>query len=108
MTLKIYTKNNRISTDKDELDKPVDVCAFTVKSTPEDATIKINGIETKTKVVEYGSVVSYEVSKDLYVTEKGNLKVCKDIELNVEMVRVNYDLTINAMPNVSTILIDGE
>lgn len=107
MTLKIYTKNNRISTDKDELDKPVDVCAFTVKSTPEDATIKINGVETKTKVVEYGSVVSYEASKDLYVTEKGNLKVCKDIELNVEMVRVNYDFEFTT-PGTYTMQIDRD
>lgn len=92
-TVKLYAKNNRISYVKEDLDNITDTCTFTVKSEPsEGATIRIDGTETDVKIVDYGTTVNYEVSKNGFNTETGNLKICRDTELNVEMVGSEEEL----------------
>lgn len=58
---------------------------FRIVPTPSDATVKINGVEQKSIVVDAGTRVTYEVSLDGYVTRTGNYIVNSDYTMNVEL-----------------------
>lgn len=107
MTLVIYTKNNVISTSEEKVETETGNCLFTVSSDQNNCTIKINNIETNSLVVKYGSVVQYEVSKEDYVTEKGELKVCKNIELQAKMRKTKVKFMVTPNPSDATVIING-
>lgn len=48
---------------------------LTITTTPDGATVKINGTVRNSIEVDYGTIVSYEVSMDGYVTKSGNITV---------------------------------
>jgi len=92
MSLVIYAKNNKVSSSEDKVDVEVTNCLFTVKCDQENCTIKLNDIEVSKLSVKYGDMVHYEISKENYITEKGQLKVYQDIELNVKMQKLMLDI----------------
>lgn len=59
-----------------------------VQTTPEDATVKINGVEKKSEVVTNGSKVTIEVSKPGYDTDTQNIIVNSDIINKVNLVQI--------------------
>lgn len=108
MTLVLYTRNNRVDPSEEKIETDIINCLFTITSDQSDCTIKINGVETNQVQVEYGSTVTYEISKSTYITEKGTLRIYEDTQLNARMKKDMCKFTVNAMPDTAIILIDGE
>ena len=78
----------------------------TVEPTPADATVKINGSETKELVVEEGTVVDIEVSKEGYETYTKQITVTEDVTEVVNLVIKQFTLTVNTIPADATVMLN--
>ena len=81
---------------------------LTIVPTPEDATVKLNGVTQKSITVDYGTEVTYEVSKTGYVSKSGNIIADETQSLPVELVKQQVTLTIVPTPADATVKINGE
>ena len=81
---------------------------ITIAPTPEDAMVKLNGVVQKSVTVDYGTQVTYEVSKIGYVSKSGNIIADETQTLPVELVKQQVTLTIVPTPEDATVKIDGE
>lgn len=79
---------------------------ITVAATPEDATVKLNGAVQKSVTVDYGTEVSYEVSKTGYVSKSGKIIADKTQTVPVELVKQQVTLTIVPTPEDATVTIN--
>ena len=80
---------------------------ITVAATPEDATVKLNGAVQKSVTVDYGTEVSYEVSKTGYVSKSGKIIADKTQTVPVELVKQQVTLTIVPTPEDATVKLNG-
>ena len=80
---------------------------ITVAATPEDATVKLNGVAQKSVTVDYGTEVSYEVSKTGYVSKSGKIIADKTQTVPVELVKQQVTLTIVPTPEDATVKLNG-
>ena len=80
---------------------------ITVAATPEDATVKLNGVVQKSVTVDYGTEVSYEVSKTGYVSKSGKIIADKTQTVPVELVKQQVTLTIVPTPEDATVKLNG-
>ena len=79
-----------------------------VNPTPSDATVKINGVVTKTVEVSPNTTVSVEVSKSGYKTSTQQVKVTQDNQtLSVTLVMM-CTLTVNPTPSNATVKINNK
>ena len=78
---------------------------FTISATPNDATVIINGSERSSLTADYGTAITWSVSKTGYNSQSGSLTLTSDV---TEAVTLNMTVTVNAMPDTATILINGE
>lgn len=80
---------------------------ITVAATPEDATVKLNGVAQKSVTVDYGTEVSYEVSKTGYVSKSGTETVTATKTLTVVLEVQKVTFAITPTPSDATVLING-
>lgn len=80
---------------------------YTISATPNDATVVINGSERSSLTADYGTTIEWSVSKTGYLTQTGTEVLTADTTNSVVLIEP-VTLTINAMPNTSTIKINGE
>ena len=78
-----------------------------VVATPENATIKINGVEQSSIVVEYGTELNIEVSAPDYETKVVNHTVTEDRELIINLVHETVTVTVEPTPVDATVKIGG-
>lgn len=78
---------------------------FTIVPTPSDATVIINGVERSTLTADYGTSITWSVSKTGYNPQSGSLTLTSDVTENISLTMT---VTINAMPDTAIILINGE
>lgn len=81
---------------------------FTIVSTPEECTVEINDEAVSTKDVQHGSKVTWNVSKDGYVEQSGELTITDDTSKNVDLSKIQLDFTINTTPEDCVVTIGGE
>jgi hypothetical protein len=89
----------------EEVPSSVTVYTFTINATPVDAIVTINGTQQSSITAEEGSSIVWSVSKTGYTTQTGSLTLNSDV---TETVNLQMTVTINAMPDNATILINGE
>ena len=97
-----------LTADKEEvvaLDKQQ--ITITVTATPEDATVKLNGVTQKSITVDYGTEVSYEVSKTGYVSKSGTVSAINTETITIELVKQKVTLTIAPTPEDAVVKING-
>ena len=80
---------------------------LTIAPTPEDAVVKINGIEQKTITVDYGTEVTYEVSKTGYVSKTATISVVNTETLSVNLSNEQVTITIAPTPEDATVKLNG-
>ena len=80
---------------------------FAITPTPDDATVLINGTAQTSVSVDYGSEVSWEVSKPGYTTRNGTEVVNKDTTIAIELVIKQFTFTITPTPADATVTING-
>ena len=80
---------------------------FAITPTPDDATVLINGTAQTSVSVDYGSEVSWEVSKTGYTTRNGTEVVNKDTTIAIELVIKQFTFTITPTPEDATVTING-
>lgn len=88
-----------------------DTVNFTINPIPSDSTVRINGVERKTVTVEAGTEVSWEVSKEGYITQDGTYVVNSDYTMEVVLEPSEpseVSLTINATPSEATVMLDEQ
>lgn len=68
----------------------------TFQSVPDNATIKLNGVEQKTVTVDYGDTISYEVSAEGYLTASGSV-VADSTETITIVLKKTYVMIIQGM-----------
>lgn len=78
-----------------------------VVATPENATIKINGVEQSSIVAEYGTELNIEVSAPDYETKVINHTVTEDRELTINLVHETVTVTVEPTPADATVKIGG-
>ena len=97
-----------LTADKEEvvaLDKQQ--ITITVAATPEDATVKLNGVVRKSVTVDYGTEVTYEVSKTGYVSKSGTVSAINTETITIELVKQKVTLTIAPTPEDAVVKING-
>lgn len=82
---------------------------FSIQTSPVDAKILINGMMQNSLEVALGDTVNYEVSAQGYVTASGQVKVTKNITLDVVLVSLakRYTLSIETTPVNAVVKIAG-
>lgn len=80
---------------------------LTISPTPSDATVVIAGQYKSSLMVLKNEAVTYTVSKSGYVTVSDSVTISEDTNIEVTLLAA-YSLTVNAMPENVTILINGE
>lgn len=80
---------------------------LTISPTPSDATVVIAGQYKSSLMVLKNEAVSYTVSKSGYMTVESTATITEDTTVSVTL-QEGFNLTINAMPDTATILINGE
>ncbi len=76
---------------------------FTINPTPSDATVTINDVVRKSITVDYGTEVTWSVSKDNYLTQTGTTIVTSDEIKDVSLVLNSYDVTFVVTPSDASI-----
>ena len=92
-------KEEVVSLDKQQI-------TITVAATPEDATVKLNGAVRKSVTVDYGTEVTYEVSKTGYDTKTAKVVVNETKSLPITLSKTQVTLTITPTPSNATVIIN--
>lgn len=82
-----------------------EMVTVTINPTPAEAVVKINGSEQKSIEVLKGSQVSYEVSKEGYISKSGSVTATSDqtVEVSLEaVVLTQYQMSSDA-PSTATV-----
>lgn len=88
-----------------------DTVNFTINPIPSDSIVRINGVERKTVTVEAGTEVSWEVSKEGYITQDGTYVVNSDYTMEVVLEPSEpseVSLTVIATPSEATVMLDEQ
>lgn len=80
---------------------------FTIKPTPANAIVTINGQVGNSFVFEYGTQVEWSISCEGYIAQSGDLVLREDTIISVELELVKVALTINPTPSNATVKING-
>lgn len=81
---------------------------FTIVPGPFDATVIMNGQERKKIKLPIGEVVDWEVSKEGFVTERGQTTISDSDETLTVNLSKEITITIEAMPDDALILFVGD
>lgn len=85
---------------------------FTVIPIPDDCTVRLNGVTRKSITVDKGSTVTWEVSKNGYITKSGSEVVQNSITFKVALDAIGSDesnFTINVLkPLDAVVTINGK
>lgn len=85
---------------------------FTVIPIPDDCTVRLNGVTRKSITVDKGSIVTWEVSKNGYITKSSNIIVTESTSMQVSLDVIGenkINFTINVIsPLDAVVTINGE
>ena len=81
---------------------------FTIVPTPSDATVIINGEERTSFTADYGTAITWSVSREHYVTQSGSTTLTADTSLPVTLALEQHTFTITPTPSDATVTINGE
>lgn len=84
-----------------------DKFTYKININPNDAVVKLNGIEQKQITVDSGTSVNVEISRRGYVTQKFVRTITKDTIEDISLIVETYKLNVKAIPSDATIKIDG-
>lgn len=62
------------------------ICTVNITAIPSDAKVMLNGRNSRSENVESGTVVPYEVSKNGYITQSGEILVTKNENITITLV----------------------
>ena len=80
---------------------------FTIVATPADATVTINGEVRSSITADYGTSITWEVSKEGYATQSDTETLTGDTTRNITLTVVQYTFTIVPTPADATVMING-
>ena len=80
---------------------------FTIVATPADATVMINGEVRSSITADYGTSITWEVSKEGYTTQSNTETLTGDTTRNITLTEVQYTFTIVPTPADATVMING-
>ena len=98
-----YLTDNRT----DDIQLEVSQHTFTINATPVDAVVMINGVERTSFTAPYGTLITWSVSKEHYVSQSGSFTLTSDRTENVNLAIERYTYTINAAPSGVVVMING-
>ena len=80
---------------------------FSIVATPADATVMINGEQRTSITADYGTSITWEVSKEGYTTQSNTETLTGDTTRNITLTEVQYTFTIVPTPADATVMING-
>ena len=80
---------------------------FSIVATPADATVTINGEVRNSITADYGTSITWEVSKEGYTTQSNTETLTGDTTRNITLTVVQYTFTIVSTPADATVMING-
>ncbi len=80
---------------------------FSIVATPADATVTINGEVRSSITADYGTSITWEVSKEGYTTQSNTETLTGDTTRNITLTVVQYTFTIVPTPADATVMING-
>ena len=80
---------------------------FSIVATPADATVTINGEVRSSITADYGTSITWEVSKEGYTTQSNTETLTGDTTRNITLTEVQYTFTIVPTPADATVMING-
>ena len=104
------TKTGELTLTQDEtisVSLEVKKYTFTINPTPANAKVVINGTEGSSFVLEHGSLVSWSVSSENYITKTGELTLTQDTTISVALEAIKHTFTINPTPANAKVIING-
>ena len=84
-----------------------ELVTLTITTTPDDATVKLNGSEKKSLEVEKGTSVAVEVTREGYESVNESVEVNETMTKNYDLVIKKFTLTVNATPDDATVKINS-
>ena len=80
---------------------------FSIVATPADATVTINGEVRSSITADYGTSITWEVSKEGYTTQSNTETLTGDTTRNITLTEVQYTFSIVPTPADATVMING-
>lgn len=81
---------------------------FVIVAVPSDAVVKINGVTTTSCTAAYGTIISWSVSRENYITQSGTLTLTEDTSIEVSLELKSYTFTVSPTPTNAVVIINGE
>lgn len=85
----------------------VDQFTYTIVPLPADATVVINEQQRSSITADYGTIITWTVSRTGYATQTGSFTLSEDRTDTIGLIVNQYTLTINPTPNDATVIING-
>lgn len=85
----------------------VDQFTYTIVPLPADATVVINEQQRSSITADYGTIITWTVSRTGYATQTGSFTLTEDRTDTIGLIANQYTLTINPTPNDATVIING-
>ena len=104
-----YTQSGTFTLlDDTDLDVDLSITTFTFSIDTDSAnTVIINGEERTSIVADYGTTITWSVSRDHYVTQSGTHTLTSDHTESVTLVIQKFTITIISTPADATVNING-
>lgn len=85
----------------------LDQFTYTIVPLPADATVVINEQQRSSITADYGTIITWTVSRTGYATQTGSFTLTEDRTDTIGLIANQYTLTINPTPNDATVVING-
>lgn len=80
---------------------------FKINPTPSDSTVFINGEIKNEIIVEFGTIIQWEVKRNGYIAQSNSLELIDDIVLDVELEKEKYNFQIVTIPPNTDVYINN-
>ena len=101
-----------IETTTDNITLNLKPCTLNIVPTPSDATVILTATgysqQDNSIIVPYGTTVSYEVSKEGYVSQSNTINVVSDITLPISLAEIQCIITVNPDPADATVILTAQ
>ena len=78
-----------------------------ITPTPSDAIVMINNLQRTSATFTYNTEVTWSVSKTDYVTQGNTFYIDENTNLNIDLHKIQYTVTIIPTPSDATVIING-
>lgn len=86
----------------------VELYSYTIKPTPSDAIVIINGIQQNTIIAQVGEIINWEINRIGYISQSGSDILTENMTKKVTLEALEFTFTINPTPSDAIVTLNNE